>query len=55
MNALVRETEVETYLGLLGAAWEVWLLHDQLEPLPLRMELAPVFLELRRQTLGPGL
>lgn len=43
LNAISTKSKVQTVVGLLFISRELWLLHDVLEPLALRIELAPVF------------
>src|SRR5919198_4722191 len=49
LNALTRRSSIETVVGLLFRQAEVWLLHEHLEPLALRIELAPAFARLRAE------
>ena len=47
LNAVTTRSSVQTILGLLFRHQELWLLRETLEPLALRIEMAPVYAPLR--------
>ncbi|MEA2384112.1 MAG: hypothetical protein QOH72_4083 [Solirubrobacteraceae bacterium] len=49
LNAATRRSSIETVVGLLFRQAELWLLYEHLEPLALRVELAPAFARLRAE------
>jgi len=52
LNALSTQSSIQTVLGLLFRQRELWLLHEVLEPLALRVEMAPVFARMRSETVS---
>jgi hypothetical protein len=49
LNALTTRSSIQTVLGLLFRQQELWLMHQILEPLALRIEMAPVFARMRAE------
>jgi hypothetical protein len=51
LNALTTRSSIQSLLGLLFRHQELWVLHDVLEPLALRVEMAPVFARMRSEAV----